>query len=317
MFFNKKGIALVILIVAMTLIAILGASMVSFMVAKQREFVFQLNSYRALNIANAGVEYAIRYVGDNIDPTGNNLNDFFHSPTSHPNIKVVSTPPDTSNLNDTSQWKRFDFDNGQFYISLYLDPNLSSLNDSILYSVGVKEGAQRIVKLTKYLQYATPTFSAGLDKLNLVPNINRSPYIANNYVVIPVLNLTTSNITISSIQFEANLDNNLTKEFTDLYISDTQGEVGTNIYDVATKYYPDTCPGPLPCKWGWPNYFIEIPDNGPVTKPLNVSAGTVVPASSIRWFSMRFNESGSNLKGIYSITFNFSGGGSSTVKFRV
>ena len=61
---NNKGISLVVLIVAMTLIAILGTSFVSLMSSKQKGFLSQIDSYRALNIANAGVEYAIRYVSD-------------------------------------------------------------------------------------------------------------------------------------------------------------------------------------------------------------------------------------------------------------
>lgn len=312
---NNKGVALVILIIAMTLISILGASMVSLMGAKQRGFVYQMDSYRALNLANAGVEYAIKYVGGSTDPTGNNLNDFFHNPSNYANIKVVSTAPNISNLSDTAQWRRFDLANGQFYISYYLNPSDPDNIDTnkILYAVGVMKGTQRVVKLKKFLTYATPTSSAGLDKLNLVPN--QQPYILGNYVVVPVINLTTSNIAISSIQFQANLNNHMTKEFIDLYIRSSSGT--NNIYDVGTYPYPDSCPGSLPCKWDWPwvwNPYIEIPDNGPATKPLNVAAGTTVPASSIRWFSLRFNESGSDLRGIYTITFNYPGG-SSVIKF--
>ena len=59
---NNRGVALIVLIVAMTLIAILGTSFVSLMGSKQKGFLYQIDSYRALNLANAGVEYAIRYV---------------------------------------------------------------------------------------------------------------------------------------------------------------------------------------------------------------------------------------------------------------
>ncbi len=309
--FNNKGAALIILIIAMTLISVLGASMVSIMGAKQRGFVYQADSYRAFNLANAGVEYAMRYVGSSTDPTGNNLNDFFHNPSNYANIKVVSTAPNISNLSDAAQWKRFDFDNGQFYISYHLNPSDPDNVDTnkILYSVGIMKETKRVVKLKKFLTYAAPTSSVGLDKLNLVPIPNQQPYISGNYVVVPVINLTTNDITISSIRFEANLNNNLTKEFTDIYIRNWNSPGGTNIYNANS--YPDACPGSLPCRWDWPWVwppYIEIPDNGPVTKPLNVTAGITVPASSIRWFSFRFNESGSDLRGIYTITFNFSGG---------
>ena len=68
--FNNKGISLVILLVAMTLITILGTSFVSLMSSKQKGFLYQIDSYRALNIANAGVEYAIRFASDGLDTLG-------------------------------------------------------------------------------------------------------------------------------------------------------------------------------------------------------------------------------------------------------
>jgi hypothetical protein len=74
---NNKGISLVVLVVAMTLIAILGTSFVALMSSKQKGFLYQVDSYRALNLANAGVEYAIRYVSDGLSDTTNPSNNFF------------------------------------------------------------------------------------------------------------------------------------------------------------------------------------------------------------------------------------------------
>jgi hypothetical protein len=316
MLYNNKGISLVVLIVAMTLIALLGASFVSLMGSKQKGFLYQIDSYRALNLANAGVEYAIRYAGDNINPN-QNVNDFFHNPAAYPNVPVVSSQPDVTNL-ATAQWKRFDFGNGQFYISYYFDPldpdNFNS--NKILYSVGVMKETKRVVKLKKFLTYAAPASSVGLDKLNLVPN--QRPYISGpswgnyNYVVVPILNLTTSDITISSMQFEAHLDNSQTKEFKDIYRRETNGYGGTKIYTYTA--YPDNCPAPLPCKGvGPPNCVlgspcIEIPHGGPKTKELYMTISTIIPSQAIRWFSFQFGESGGDLSGTYTVTFNFSGG---------
>jgi hypothetical protein len=78
---NNKGISLIILIVAMTLIAILGASFVSLMGSKQKGFLYQIDSYRAFNISNAGVEYAVRYVSDGLSDTTNPSNNFFNNPS--------------------------------------------------------------------------------------------------------------------------------------------------------------------------------------------------------------------------------------------
>ncbi len=327
--FNSRGVSLVILVIAMTIIAILGASFVSLVGMKQRGFLHQNDSYRAFNIANAGIEYAIRYVGDGIDPLGSNLDDFVHRPALFNNIKTVSSIPNTSNLSDTSQWKEFDFGNGKFYISFYLnssDPDNIESN-KILYSVGVFNNAQRIIILRNFLTYASPTSSAGLDKLNLVPNLQ--PYIAGpnmsnlNYVVIPIINVSGNDITITSMQFEIDLANNLTNQFRDIYARPTNGYGGTNIYNYHIGLYPSNCssnPAPLielPC--GQPG-FIEIPDaplphtGSKMTISLNFSPNITISKSAIRWFSIRFSESGSNLFGTYTIKFNYSGG-SSTVNF--
>jgi hypothetical protein len=305
---NNKGISLVILIVAMTLIAILGASFVSLVGSKQKGFLYQTDSYRALNHANAGVEYAIRYAGDNIDSTGANQNDFFHSAVSY--IPVVNTIPDATNLNNAAQWKRFDFAGGQFYISYYLNTSTPYVDDfdenKILYSVGIMRESKRVVKLKKFLTYASPT-STGLGRLNLVPN-NR-PYVSGNYLVVPVIHLydtnTTTPITISSIQFMGDFTNNLTKELRDIRLRDTSLPPVTTIYSYSSYPNPpcSSYPAPtaeLPCRQF---NHIEIPDNGPTTQPLSLSGVTMSPYS-IRWIFFRFTESGNDLRGSYTITFN-------------
>lgn len=58
---------LVILIIAMTLIAVLGASFVSFVGSKQQGFTYLLNGHRANMIAKAGVEWAIRFASEGND----------------------------------------------------------------------------------------------------------------------------------------------------------------------------------------------------------------------------------------------------------
>jgi len=61
---NKRGIALIMLVITMTIIGLIGASIASLMGAKHKELPFQVNSYNALNLANAGVEWARRYFSD-------------------------------------------------------------------------------------------------------------------------------------------------------------------------------------------------------------------------------------------------------------
>jgi hypothetical protein len=326
MLYNNKGISLVVLIVAMTLIALLGASFVSLMGSKQKGFLYQIDSYRALNLANAGVEYTIRYIGNSIYPNVVILNDFFHNASGY-NIPVRDTIPDLTNLNDAAQWRRINFGGGQFYVSYYLntsDPDNFAEN-KMLYSVGVMKETKRVVKLRKFLAYASPT-STGLGRLNLVPN--HRPYISTNYVVVPVMHLydadTTTPIAISSIQFKGDFANNLTKELRDIRFNNTNSPPLTPpIYSYSSYLYPGSpCPhspawpAELPCRQ---SDHIEIPDNGPITQPLTLT-GVTMPSYSIRWFFFRFSESENLLNGSYSITFNTqddSVNDSSTITFSV
>ncbi len=52
------------LVITMTIIGLIGASIASLMGAKHKELPFQVNSYNTLNLANAGVEWARRYFSD-------------------------------------------------------------------------------------------------------------------------------------------------------------------------------------------------------------------------------------------------------------
>ena len=319
--YNNKGIALIVLIISMTLIAVLGASFVAFVGTKQKGFLYQRDSYRALNIANAGVEYAIRYVGDNINPTPN-TNDFYHNANAYPNVPVVSSQPDTTNLN-TSQWKKIDFPNGSgsFYLSYYL--NTSSPDDSdnnkILYSVGVSGGAQRIIKLRKFLAYASPSSTSGLDKLNLVPN--NPPYISGRWVVIPIMNVYDATVAVTSIKFELNSNDSNIKRFEYIYFNNSSLSIGSQIYDANSYWvYFDWCNynASPPCYDIFGDSTIHVPDaevSGLQTKSLdndNAQIGT----HQIRWFFLRFRESGISLKGTYTVTFYYSGG-SAIIKFSV
>ena len=69
-FNNNSGSMLIILIIAMTLIAALGASFVAIVSSKQQGFTLLLNSHRADMIARAGVEWAIRFADEGNDVNG-------------------------------------------------------------------------------------------------------------------------------------------------------------------------------------------------------------------------------------------------------
>lgn len=153
MLFNNKGISLVILLISMTLIAVLGASFVSLMSAKQKSFLHQIDSYRALNLANAGVEYAIRFASDGGDTLG------FSNPA----------------LTTTER----SLGGGAFSISYIYNQTIS--ND-LLRVTGTYNGSSREARLLRFRRYINP--------LTLVPDsapTNR-PRLDYNAAVVPVIN---------------------------------------------------------------------------------------------------------------------------------
>ncbi|MCX5813435.1 MAG: hypothetical protein NT178_12975 [Proteobacteria bacterium] len=63
--FTDKGMTLIILMGIIVAVGIIGAGIVSFMDVKQRSYPVAVKTYQALNLANAGVEFAIRYKTEN------------------------------------------------------------------------------------------------------------------------------------------------------------------------------------------------------------------------------------------------------------
>ena len=155
---NNKGVALIILIISMTLISLLGAGMVSFMGAKQKSYPFQVNSYRALNISNAGVEYAIRFASDASLADSNN---FFLNPTATKTFPTSGT-----------------FGGGTFNITY--NYNRTNLNQDYIDVVSNYSGINRTVRLRTFRRYVS--------SITLVPDSSYRPYKADKLVVIPLIN---------------------------------------------------------------------------------------------------------------------------------
>ena len=117
-FNNNKGSMLVILIIAMTLIAVLGASFVSFVGSKQQGFTYLLNGHRANMIAKAGIEWAIRFASE-----GNDVSD----------IKDKNFVPNTP-------------ENGSFSTS-YND------DEDVLTVDGIYQGVKATITLSNFRRY--------------------------------------------------------------------------------------------------------------------------------------------------------------------
>lgn len=151
MLFNNKGVSLVVLLVAITLIAILGTSFVSIMSSKQKAFFHQIDSYRALNIANAGVEYAIRFASDGADTFG------------------FSNPATTTARS---------LGGGAFSISYTYN---QSISNDLLRVIGTYGGSSREVRISRFRRYIKP--------ITLVPDAapTNRPRFESNDVVVPVI----------------------------------------------------------------------------------------------------------------------------------
>jgi hypothetical protein len=147
---NKRGAALIILIIVITITGLIGAGILSMMGAKQRSYAFQLQSYQAYMLAHAGVEFAIRYAYDNKDG-------FVLSPNTYIPLYNTSTPSRCIDpVLDLSQWKQIqlpsDFLNGNFFLYISLEGNCAS-PPCALHSCGKYGAAVREIKLNNFQNY--------------------------------------------------------------------------------------------------------------------------------------------------------------------
>lgn len=151
---NSKGIALIMLIIAITITALIGAGITSFMASKKATKDYSIYSYQAYTLAHAGIEFAIRYAHDN-------RVDFVLNPNNYITSYVSSCVAGTS-----ANWKRINLpsgftkdDQGELYISLELTSGCSCTNPivpgcvCILHSCGKYGAAIREIKLYNFQNY--------------------------------------------------------------------------------------------------------------------------------------------------------------------
>jgi len=126
MWLNKRGVSLIVLIIAITLMGLLGAGIASIIGSKQKSYPLQAHSYQAYTIAHAGIEFAIRYAYDNRDGFSSN-----------PSAYIPSASPG----------KVIPFGDGTFALT-YLT------STGTLISVGRFGTAKRTIQLTNFRSYA-------------------------------------------------------------------------------------------------------------------------------------------------------------------
>jgi hypothetical protein len=262
--FNNRGIALVVLIVAMTLIAILGASFVSLMGSKQKGFLYQIDSYRALNIANAGVEYSIRYVSDGLSDATNPSNNFFNIP---------DTPVTRSFAGGTFI---FTYDHNRNRITVignYPGPNPVSIRD---------------IRLSNFRRYINPvTLVPDTTLTDRAPSINISN---NRQIITPVINNNEGSINISRIDVSTNL--------TGKYLKYILFE-GSTVFDSSSSSYTACVyPSLVPCN-DTTQGGIYMPTNYQVR--FDLTGTNTIAEGSTRRLTFEFTDS--LLFGQYSLIF--------------
>jgi hypothetical protein len=300
MLLNNKGVSLVVLIIAMTLIAILGVSFVSLIGSKQKGFLYQIDSYRALNLANAGVEYMIKYANDE---TSVNNSTFFSSTQPF----VLPT-------------KQLGFGAGAigtFDASYVFDENIGS---DVLTVTGVFGNSTRQVKLSRFRYYA-------FENITRVPGSSYVPTPSTNYIIVPVILNPDRNGTTSAIIGRIGIwfDGLTTKHLQEIHFQSSPTPPGDQVYDFSSdsNFTGRDCPIDAPhCRAIGlginipPNdTFYEFPAN---SLQLNISTFTFNESDGIRWCILRFSESGSQLSGQYRITFyNVAATNVGTLYFRI
>lgn len=130
MWLTEKGVSLIMLIISITITSIIGAGIVSFMGAKQKSYPYQIQSYQALNLANAGVEFAIRYAYDNRN--GFNIDPSDYIPSTSPG-KIIEP-----------------FGTGQGTFELIY----STASNGTITSIGTYGLSKRTVRVTNFRNYA-------------------------------------------------------------------------------------------------------------------------------------------------------------------
>jgi hypothetical protein len=141
---TDRGVALIILIVAITITALIGAGITSFMASKKASEELPLYSYQAYTSAHAGVEFATRYAHDNWIDFNLTPNAFIN------NFTPISCTTSTAKpIYDSSTPA-----NILFY--LCYDSTLGSPTYGQLISIGVAGAAQKKIILRSFRKYADP-----------------------------------------------------------------------------------------------------------------------------------------------------------------
>ncbi len=184
---TDRGVSLVVLIVIITVLGFLGAGIVSFMGAKHRAYPVHVQSHQALSLANAGIEFAIRYAYDKYQ-IGQSVKDCLGSPVT------------------------VNFGNGSFTVQYIGGSNYT------LKSVGTCGSATREVRLNKFPGYS---MGSGFVLTSTIDPAYIPSYHSSN-VSVPLTNLYDQTIYIKRMELTINPTQGSANRVQTLYLGGTK-----------------------------------------------------------------------------------------------
>jgi hypothetical protein len=299
--FTDKGMSLIILMGIIVAVGIIGAGIVSFMDVKQRSYPVAVKSYQALNLANAGAEFAIRYK------------------TQYPGAFLNPTNPILPGNSVT-----VNFGEGKFTIQYLGNPPTSNYALKSIGECGVSKREVRIDRFAGYSQGSglvlTPVVDATCQQpvqgcLDANCNVISCPGggSSNKNVSMPLTNLFDSPIYIRYIELNregGNTNNHLQDVYlqgilkysytSDLSNPNIDGS-GANRGVCMPEFNGTGCPGlssaRVPYGYDW-NLQIQP---GAITEILNFNSSNDVGQYKIKIY-FDFDTSYSNIQ---SVTINF------------
>jgi len=260
----------VILIIAMTLIAVLGAGFVSIVGSKHEGFSHLISAQKANVIAKAGVEWAIRYISDGLGDT---------STTYYTNSH---TQPATDKV----------FADGTFSVGWTYNP--SDISSDYITVTGTFRGVTETVTLSNFRRYLKP--------ITLIPNPapNQKPSYSSDRKSLNVRVMGNDNTSITQID----LTTAFSGSSTNMVLRHIYGPGGTPVFDYTNTSY-ETCnfssPVP-PCVYrDWVSYWPFFDKVGILLRSTELFG----PAGSANGGKARLLESTINPNSTYNYIFEF------------
>lgn len=277
---DERGSLLVILIIAMTVIAVLGAGFAYIVGSKHEGFSGLVNAQKANMVARGGVDWAIRYASFGTDANSNSI--FFSNPTlAFSNKELIPGEPAK----------------GSFATSYSYGSDTLTVN-------GTYQGTTETITLNNFRRF--------LSYLTLQPG-NNPAYASNrHYLVVPVA--INADVTVSRIDLRTD------KQYAYLrYITDPEGVVVFNYltsyynnwYSNCNAWYSNP-----PCHaraWDWDEsshtyvyrsvgvLLNPTPSSTELTAP-NLTANTL--GFSTGTYRFEFYYEGNSPAGLHTIAFN-------------